>query len=117
VVFQNDGTDGRCTPTNHAFPGYTLRKDEFPPGTRVRYLVAYRYEPFVDAKYAGARRPSDRPTWGRVSFALVCPACGKRGSHSVQTNTVRPREGRCECGVVLYREEREMPVLACVGGA
>jgi hypothetical protein len=53
-----------------------------------------------------------------VSFTTDCPACGKgkRGSHSVQTNTVRPWECRCECGMVLHREEREMPVLVCVGG-
>jgi uncharacterized protein (TIGR02996 family) len=117
VVFQNDGVDGRCTPTDHAFPGYILRKDEFPSGpTRVRYLVAYRFEPFVDAKYPTGRRPSGVPTWGRVSFVVVCPACGKCGSHSVQTNTVRPWKCRCGCGAVLYREEREMPVLTCVGG-
>ena len=118
VIFRTDGTDGRCTPTDHAFAGYALRKDEFPAGqTRVRYLVAYRYEPFVDAKYAGVRTPSGGPAWGRVSFTIDCPACGTRSSRSVQTNTARPWECRCGCGAVLDREEREMPVLTCVGGS
>jgi uncharacterized protein (TIGR02996 family) len=90
VIYRNDGADGGRTPTNHAFLGYALRNDELPAGpVRVPYLVAYRYEPFDDAKHAG-RKPSGRPTWGRVSFTIDCPACGKRGSHSVQTNTVRP---------------------------
>jgi hypothetical protein len=93
-----------------------LRKGEHDgKSASVRYLVAYRYEPFVDAKYANVR-PSGTPTWGRVSFEIVCPACGERGAHSVQTNKVRPSEGRCPCGAVLFREERETPLLTCVDG-
>jgi uncharacterized protein (TIGR02996 family) len=117
VVFQGDCTTGCCTPTGHAFPGYMLWKGERdgkPAG--IRYLVTYRYEPFVDAKYADFRRPSGVPTWGRVYFTILCPACGERGTHSVQTNAVRPREGRCQCGAVLFREERETPLLACADG-
>jgi uncharacterized protein (TIGR02996 family) len=115
VVFQGDGTDGRCTPTRHSFPGYMLRNDERDGrAASVHYLVAYRYESFVDAKYADFRRPSGVPTWGRVYFTILCPVCGECGTHSVQTNAIRPREPRCKCGTVLFREERETPVLACV---
>jgi uncharacterized protein (TIGR02996 family) len=110
VVFQGDCTNGRCTPTNHLFPGYLLRKDE-PVGSSasVRFLVAYRYEPFVDAKYT-SRQPRGVTTWARVYFSVVCPACGESVRDSTQTNLVRPWTCRCRCGAVVY-EDREMPML------
>jgi uncharacterized protein (TIGR02996 family) len=114
VVFRLDGKDGTCTPSGHPFPGFLLRKggDGQEASCGARYLVAYRYEPFVDAKHPEWRRPVGVPTWARVSFSVACPACGEQGSHSTQTNIARPWTCHCRCGAVLYREVGEMPMLS-----
>jgi uncharacterized protein (TIGR02996 family) len=113
VVFRPGPDEGTCTPTRHAFPGYWLGKEEAGEGAVASacYRVAYRYAPFVDAKYPQQRRPQGVPTWARVSFTVTCPFCGESGSHSAQNNTVRPWTCRCRCNAVLYHEEDEMPVL------
>jgi uncharacterized protein (TIGR02996 family) len=118
VLFTPDGQDGKCTPTGHAFPGYLLGKWEevTAQASSCRYLVAYRYEAFVDAKYSDWRRPQGVPTWGRVYFVISCPTCRERGTYGTQTNMVRPHICHCRCGTALYEEDREMPALSWSDG-
>jgi uncharacterized protein (TIGR02996 family) len=116
VIFQPDGDEGKCTPTGHPFPGYWLGKEESHEGPVVSacYRVAFRYEPFTDAKYP-ERQPKVRPTWARIGFEIVCPHCGHANQCSTQNNIVRPWTWHCQCGEVLYTERDEMPMLSLVG--
>jgi hypothetical protein len=116
VIFREGQAEGKCTPTGHAFPGRITSKYEAHDGgvASVVYRVAYRYEPFTDAKYP-SRRPSGEPSWGRVAFEVTCPECGEVTQASTQTNIVRPWTCRCKCGCVLYTERDEQPVLSSTG--
>jgi hypothetical protein len=110
VTFQVGGVEGKCTPTGHAFPGKIIGMESDPAS--VVYRLEYWYELFTDAKYPGRRTPTDRPTWGRVGFEVVCPSCGKAQRCSTQTNLGRPWTCRCKCGRELFTETDEMPVLS-----
>ncbi len=110
VIFQAGGVEGKCTPTGHAFPGKLISTEVGPAS--VVYRLEYWYEPFADAKHPDRRTPTDRPTWGRVGFAVACPSCGEILRCSTQTNIVRPRTCRCQCGRELFTETDEMPVLS-----
>jgi hypothetical protein len=110
-VFTVGGVEGKCTPTGHPFPGKIVGKEA--GLASVVYRLEYWFEPFTDAKYAGRRTPTDRPTWGRVGFEAVCPGCGESQRCSTQTNLGRPRTCRCgKCGRELFTETDELPVLS-----
>jgi hypothetical protein len=116
VIFQVGGVEGKCTPTGHAFPGKIVAKNvgQDGPIASAVYRLEYWYEPFTDAKYPEHRKPSGRPTWGRVGFEVTCPACGQVNRQSTQTNIVRPWTCQCQCGQTLYTETAEMPELSLV---
>jgi len=70
------------------------------------FRLEYEFEPFEDIKYP-ARVVSPQPTWGRVHLAITCP-CGRVRETSTQTNIVRPRDVRCECGQILLVEQEQV---------
>ena len=113
VVFREGQTEGKCTPTGHAFPGRIVSKEvsRSDAAASVVYRVPYRYEPFVDAKYPD-RQPTGEPSWSRVTCEISCPSCEQVGKASTQTNLVRPRVYRCKCGRVLFTERDVQPALA-----
>jgi hypothetical protein len=110
VIFQLGGVEGKCTPTGHPFPGKLVGREAGP--SSVAYRLEYWFEPFEDAKYKVIRQVGPRPTWGRVGFTVVCPRCGESSRCSTQTNIVRPCHTDCKCGLRLYTEQDEMPVLS-----
>jgi hypothetical protein len=91
VVFAADTV--YCTPTGHAYRG---RLDSIQvDGSRVTYHLSHEESP--------------APAWARITFHLTCPRCDTRGKFSTQTNEIRPLEGECRCGQVLYAEHSEQP--------
>jgi hypothetical protein len=114
VVLKLGEDSGRCTPTGHPFPGRLLEMAVRPAihSLTVTYRVLYRYEPFTDRKYPARGRARGAPTWARVSFTVRCPKCGAVSERSTQNNIVRPWTCGCACGLPLYTEEVEMPLLS-----
>lgn len=115
VIFFEGEVEGRCTPTGHTFGQLTGKEvAQNGPVASVVYRVVYRYEPFVDSKYPGRRKPSGRPRWARVHFEIVCPRCGFVKKDSTQNNAVRPRGCTCpQCGSVLFTDQDEQLALSC----
>jgi hypothetical protein len=113
VIFREGQTEGVCTPTRHPFPGRITGKEVVQHGLTwsAAYRVAYRYEPFTDAKYP-SEKPSGQPSWARMPFEVVCPECGRVTKTSTQSNLVRPRSCQCQCGRVLFTEQDPMPALS-----
>lgn len=114
VVFQEGEPEGICTPTGHPFSGQMIDKVVARDGavTSVVYRVAYRYEPFIDAKHPDQRKSDGKPTWSRVGFQVTCPRCQRVNENDIQTNIERPLTIRCDCGCVLYEERETMPVIS-----
>jgi hypothetical protein len=101
----------------HRFPGRLVSRSFRNEGaeTVVVYRIEYPYEPFEDAAEPSGRKTSPRPTWGRIGFAIVCPACERGHEESTQNNLVRPRVYRCSCGKELFTEREEMPMFSLLG--
>ena len=114
VAFWVGESEGRCSPTRHAFPGRIINKQVAQEGkvTSVVFRVRYSYEPFTDAKYLEKRKPSGEPTWGRIQFQVKCPLCGEVRNAFTQTNIVRPWLCQCKCGCDLYTDQDLQPVLS-----
>lgn len=70
-----------------------------------RYRLSYEFQSFVDAKYP-ERLVSPQPAWGRIHFTIDC-TCGRAAETFTQTNLVRPRRVRCECGRILLVEHEQ----------
>jgi hypothetical protein len=68
-----------------------------------QYHLNYEFEPFEDAKYPD-RTVSPQPACGRIHMQVHCP-CGRVRETFTQTNLVRPRKVRCECGRLLLAED------------
>jgi hypothetical protein len=101
--------------TNHAFHGRVAAFHTEPPRSdgdgfviTASFRLEYEFEPFEDSKYP-AHVVSPLPTWGRVHLSITCP-CARVRETSTQTNIVRPRNVRCECGQILL-VEREQVIL------
>lgn len=74
------------------------------------YRIEYEFEPFKDREF-GCSTQYGYPTWGRVSFKVLCPNCSQTTNQSLQTNLVRPSTSLCKCGNPLYTELDEMPLF------
>jgi hypothetical protein len=75
-----------------------------------RFRLSYDFQPFTDAKYP-ERAVSPQPTWGRVRFTIRC-TCGRSVETYTQTNLVRPRRVRCECGQILLVEHEQVVLFS-----
>jgi len=122
VIFTVGSASGACTAdlarrhqAHPPYPGRIVERviERGQDGiTRVIYRLEYDAHRFDDAKYGPETRPwSGHPTWGRVSFTLVCPLCSKVLRTSAQNNLGRPFAKTCGCGYQFYIERREMPRL------
>jgi hypothetical protein len=116
VVFDAPGEPGRCTPTDHVFPGQigppllTSRIGSFGRVAECTYTLTYEYSPVSDPKYP-ERISSSLPRWARVSFQATCPNCRATSNCSIQNNIVRPWTCACRCGYPLYKETAEFPAF------
>jgi hypothetical protein len=117
VVFERPGVPGRCTPTNHEFPGTLVRVDSLPTGGR--YVFSYDFVGFTDLKYPDECRYQDfekgAPAWVRVKFTVQCLACQRILTDSTQSNVRRPHHVHCRCGAPLF-EDAEPPILGWTAG-
>ena len=113
VVLDKTGYFSYCTPKNHNFMGKIRELKSWRSSDRSivtgEYVVEYEYESFTDKKYPD-RIPSKDSTWARVKFFLRCE-CGANTKHETQNNMVRPIDIQCECGVLLARETKEIPII------
>jgi hypothetical protein len=112
INFELGHQNAMCIKTHHPFPGKLLSKLASQEGslTKVRYQISYEYEPFVDAKYPSLE-PSGAPTWARISFTLRCPRCQNDNHLSTQNNIRRPFSQYCQCRLLLFIDDAELPVF------
>lgn len=113
ICFRDIDSTGICTPEQkcNGFPGrlFSFMPFELDGKAFVKYQIQYDYTTFRDLK--NGNESNFEPTWGRVSFEVVCGKCGKSTVHSTQNNLVRPLAVYCACGFHLYDETEEMPLL------
>ncbi len=113
VRFDNVGATGVCTPAQKCdgFPGRLVSVFPFDLDGKsfVKYQIQYNYTPFLDLK--NGNESTCEPTWGRVSFDVICARCGTSTAHSTQNNLVRPHAVYCACGSHSYDDTEEMPLL------
>lgn len=103
-----------CHPTRHPYDGELLERT-IAASNSIRFVIGYGYVPFVDTKYPDELRyhgmERGAPTWARIHFEVCCASCGRLGTHSTQTNIVRPWLCACTCGAILY-EDTAPPALS-----
>lgn len=113
IHFGDVDSAGACAPVQkcNGFPGRlrSVLPFELDGKAFVKYQIQYNYTPFLDLK--NGNESTCEPTWGRVSFDVVCGKCGKSTVHSTQNNLVRPFAAFCACGFHLYDDTEDMPLL------
>jgi hypothetical protein len=104
---------GNINYDGHTFDGRIVgfSSDRAPAGDdadliTARYCLNYDFQPFTDAKYP-ERQVSPHPTWGRIHFTIRC-TCDRSVEGSTQSNLVRPRRVRCQCGQILLSEYEQV---------
>lgn len=102
---------GICIKTKHKFPIKIISKQSNIENNLVEviYQIEYWYSPFHDRKYKTDSQ--FLPTWGRISFKLVCPKCLSKKRAFLQTNIVRPWTNYCDCGNSFYTESKVFPIF------
>jgi hypothetical protein len=110
IIFEGTNTEGICTPREKCdgFPGKltsleTIKKSDT---VEVKYLIDFEYEPFIDKKYNLKSSLSEFFGWARVCFTLKCANCQKERTIETQENLGRPWAERCDCGNIIYMEEK-----------
>ena len=113
VVFHPDERWPKCTGRQNCngFCGELTSFTQSSDGSRfvAEYVVHFAYLPFADLKRK--RDSTGNAPWGRPHVRVTCSSCGESRDTSIQTNIVRPHTKHCDCGVPLFTEVDEMPVI------
>jgi len=108
IIFESINNNGVCTPRAkcNGFLGNLIsieilkEKDKI----KINYLIEFDYQPFFDLKY---KVESDfKFGWARIYFFVKCSQCQTEKKIYTQENISRPRIEKCECGNILFKDEK-----------
>lgn len=110
IIFENINSKGICTPSNkcEGFLGKLVDREliKKSDGVEINYLIEFDYQQFTDLKYKV--ESNLKFSWARVYFTIKCTQCQKENKISTQENVGRPRDEKCECGNIIFKDH-EMP--------
>ncbi len=108
IIFENVNKNGICTPRKKCsgFPGHITSREVINEKDRIKinYLIEFDYLPFFDLKYKVESKI--KFDWARVYFSIRCTQCQKEQNISTQENISRPWIVKCECGNILFKDEK-----------
>lgn len=116
IIFEDINKTGICTPREKCsgFKGSLIKREiiKESDGIKTNYLIEFDYQPFIDLKYK--RESNFNFGWARVYFSIKCHKCQKENSISTQENLVRPLNVQCQCGNIIFRDEKKPFQYECV---